>query len=53
MTGYRCGRCGRTLDGPTGATCPSCRDDGVKRVDLLVALLVGLAFGACLLAGVL
>ena len=46
---YFCARCGRVLGGPLGAACPSCRGQRPARIDLLVALLVGLAFGAACL----
>jgi hypothetical protein len=51
---YFCGACGRLIPGPTGAPCRHCLGTPParhrpERVDLLVALLVGVAVGAFLL----
>lgn len=50
---YYCASCLRPLGGPTGAACPYCRGTSPRRVDLLIAVLVGVAVGAALLVGAL
>ena len=54
MKTYHCGLCGRLIPGPEGAACPTCLGTPStrhrpERLDLLVALLVGVAVGAFLL----
>ena len=53
MKSYHCARCGRSLPGPEGMPCPWCARRSPSNLELLVAVLVGLAIGAAMIWGAL